>query len=146
MHRSAQDIALHSALFRDAASEAMREALAACPRRRLHAREPLLTPGQPNRTLYLLLSGSMQVTLAPRPCQKRLTLSRAFLSVFAVGVITQSRPRKRSGSEAEKPERSVPAMGWAPTKGFRDGSALSASLTTGPLTLPTSLTMAPAFK
>jgi len=63
MDRSAENIVLHSALFRDTAGEAMRDALATCPRRRLLAQEPLLTPGEPNRTLYLLLSGSLQVVL-----------------------------------------------------------------------------------
>ena len=64
MHPSAHDIAVQSALFRDTASEAVRDALAACPRRRLLAQDLLLTPGEPNRTLYLLLSGTLQVLLS----------------------------------------------------------------------------------
>src|SRR3970040_699324 len=63
MHRSAEDIVLHSALFRDTAGAAIQDALTTCPRRRLHSQESLLTPGEPNRTLYLLLSGTLQVLL-----------------------------------------------------------------------------------
>jgi len=63
MHRSAEDIVLHSALFRDTTGAAIHETLAACPRRRLLPHAPLLTPGEPNRTLYLLLSGTLQVLL-----------------------------------------------------------------------------------
>jgi len=63
MYHSAEDVALHSALFRETAGAAVHDALANCPRRWLHAQEPLLTPGEPNRTLYLLLSGTLQVLL-----------------------------------------------------------------------------------
>lgn len=74
MHRSAEDLALQSALFRDTASAAIRAALAACPRRRLPAREPLLTPGQPNRTLYLLLTGTLQVLLGNGDAPESMTI------------------------------------------------------------------------
>lgn len=74
MPRSAEDIALHSALFRDTAVEAMRDALATCPRRQLQAREPLLTPGVPNRTLYLLLSGTLQVLIGDGDAPESMTI------------------------------------------------------------------------
>jgi len=63
MHLSAHDVAMHSALFRDTASAAIHDVLVICPQRRLHDQEPLLTPGVPNRTLYLLLSGTLLVLL-----------------------------------------------------------------------------------
>ena len=74
MHRSAEDIVLHSALFRDTAGAAIQDALTTCPRRRLHSQESLLTPGEPNRTLYLLLSGTLQVLLGGGDTPESLTI------------------------------------------------------------------------
>src|SRR4030067_2886955 len=74
MHRSAEDIVLHSALFRDTAGAAIQDALTTCPRRRLHSQESLLTPGQPNRTLYLLLSRTLQVLLGGDDTPESLTI------------------------------------------------------------------------
>ena len=74
MHRSAEDIVLHSALFRDTAGAAIQDALTTCPRRRLHSQESLLTPGEPNRTLYLLLSGTLQVLLGGGDTPVSLTI------------------------------------------------------------------------
>src|SRR4030067_2404085 len=74
MHRSAEDIVLHSALFRDTAGAAIQDALTTRPRRRLHSQESLLTPGQPNRTLYLLLSGTLQVLLGGDDTPESLTI------------------------------------------------------------------------
>lgn len=59
-----QDIASQSTLFRDIAREAIGSIFSSCPLRRLKDQEILLTPGQPNRTLYLLLNGRLQVLLA----------------------------------------------------------------------------------
>lgn len=60
----APDIASQSALFRDIAPEAIGSIFSSCPVRQLKAQEVLLTPGQVNRTLYLLLNGHLQVLLA----------------------------------------------------------------------------------
>ena len=70
-----QDIALQSALFRDIAPEAIGSIFASCPVRRLKNQEILLTPGQPNRTLYLLLNGCLQVLLANSGIPTTISLS-----------------------------------------------------------------------
>ena len=74
MPTSAENIVLHSALFRDTSSAAAQEALATCPRRRLQPQEPLLKPAEPNRTLYLLLSGTLHVLLGGGDTPASLTI------------------------------------------------------------------------
>lgn len=68
-------IALQSALFRDIASEAIGNIFSSCPVRRLKDQEVLLTPGQANRTLYLLLNGRLQVLLSNGDIPTSITLS-----------------------------------------------------------------------
>lgn len=58
------DSALQSILFRDITGEAIGNIFSSCPVRHLQDQEVLLTPGQANRTLYLLINGRLQVLLA----------------------------------------------------------------------------------
>lgn len=67
--------ALQSALFRDIASEAIGTIFSSCPVRRLKDQEVLLTSGQANSTLYLLLNGRLQVLLSNGDIPTSITLS-----------------------------------------------------------------------
>lgn len=69
-----QDIVLQSALFRDITRDSIASVFAACPLQRLHDQEVLLAPGEPNRTLYLLLTGRLQVLLAAGDIPTTITL------------------------------------------------------------------------
>lgn len=70
-----RDIALQSVLFRDITGEAIGNIISSCPVRRLKDQEVLLTPGQPNRTLYLLLNGRLHVLLANGDVPTSIALS-----------------------------------------------------------------------
>lgn len=70
-----QDIAAQSALFRDIASASIASIFNTCPVQRLNDRDVLLAPGQANRTLYLLLSGRLQVLLANGDIPTTITLA-----------------------------------------------------------------------
>lgn len=68
------DSALQSTLFRDITREAIGNIFSICPVRHLQDQEVLLTPGQANRTLYLLLNGRLQVQLANGDIPTTITL------------------------------------------------------------------------
>ncbi len=89
---------------------------------------------------------SICITLLPAACHNSWTLFSASVSVFSVGVRTQILFSKRVDTDASNPEFSVPAIGWPPIKKISSGIKVSIALTTGVLTLPTSLSIAPGWR
>lgn len=71
----AHDTAFQSPLFRGIAGEAISNIFSSCPVRHLTDQEVLVTPGQPNRTLYLLLNGRLQVLLSNGDVPTSISLS-----------------------------------------------------------------------
>jgi hypothetical protein len=88
-------------------------------------------------------SGATIVTSAPRARQNSTTRAVVAGAVPASGVTKQARSAKRSAEPCSQPVFSEPAIGWAPTKCARPAIASSPCRAISPLTLPTSVTVAP---
>ena len=81
-------------------------------------------------------SGAMATTSAPSTEMTVVSWENTRSSASSSGVSTQIAPSNRFGSAPSNPSRSLPAIGWPPTK---RGSVMAAQI--GPFTLPTSVTM-----
>src|SRR3984957_13190591 len=85
-------------------------------------------------------------TRAPSPAQKARSFSTAAGSVPSGGVRMHQRLMNSSGKPESGPECSVPATGCAGTKCTSGGRCGAMSLTTAPLTEPTSEITAPGLR
>src|SRR5690606_7632345 len=91
-------------------------------------------------------SGVVSMGRAPRPVTRPRAASSASGAVAATGVRTQTAFSRSPGSAFTTPARSLPAIGWPPTKrpGPPGHATPAIASTTGRLTLPTSVTTAVA--
>ena len=90
--------------------------------------------------------GSITSILEPARRHSSATVSTAAGSVPSSGVRMHQRPSNRLSKPASGPDFSVPAMGWAGTKGTPSGRLGTTASITACFTEPTSVTIWPAAR